>query len=151
MEALLMQMLIGAAMGATTSAIAGDDPGEGALRGSMNAGIGHATGGRGSGNMFMSGSSPTGLPGDDWQFGSGGRDVGMSASGSWMPGGFDGIGGSDYQFGSGGGGGDWNKALRLFQSIGGGQQQAAQAPNLPRVINPRTLMLPKVGPDSYWK
>jgi len=119
MEALLMQMLLGAAMGATTSAITGDDPGQGALRGAGSAGMGHAMGGRGSGNMFMSGSSPTGLPGDDWQFGSGR-------------------------------GGDWEKALRLFQSIGGGQQQTAQAPNMPRVINPRPLFLPKVGPDSYW-
>ena len=49
-----------------------------------------------------------------------------------------------------GSGGDWERALRLFQSIGGGQQ-AAQAPNLPKVINPRPLFLPKVGPESYWK
>ena len=148
MEALLLQMLLGAAMGATTSAITGDDPGQGALRGAGGAGMGHALGGSGSGNMFASGSSPTGLPGDDWQWGSGGRDVGMTVGGEWLP---HGLGGDDWQFGSGRGA-DWNRALELFSRIGNrGQQQVAQASNMPRVINPRPLFLPKVGPDSYWK
>ena len=143
MEALLLQMLLGAAMGATTSAITGDDPGQGALRGAGSAGIGHALGGRGYGSM-----------------GDGISMINQSRARGSVPSGndFDFIDILDNQtrneimgspIGSGSGG-DWERALRLFQSIGGGQQ-AAHAPNLPKVINPRPLFLPKVGPESYWK
>lgn len=47
---------------------------------------------------------------------------------------------------------NWNRALELFSRIRNrGGQQDAQASNPPKVINPRPLFLPNIGPDSYWK